>query len=323
MRHSFRSACIGIAALAALAAGAVPVAAQINISLSIEDPAGSYHAEMSQKFADLVSEYSKGELKVVVYPGGQQGNNRESIEGMLIGTVDMVKAIEAFAPVLRDLEVFGLPYLYQSREQFMRSLDLPEVKDMMQRLEDEGIVNLAWWENGFRHMTNNARPIVRPEDLAGLKMRTPASVTRMEMFRLLGANPAPLSFTEVFTALQTGAFDGQENPMTVILTNKLFEVQKYLSLTRHVYNPQLIAISSIKWGQLNADQKAAMIRAAEEIGEEYRANGEEVDNAAIDQLRSVMEVNDVDFAAFQAALQPLYAGFGNQTLVNAILGTLK
>lgn len=294
-----------------------------DVGLSIEDPAGSYHADMAQKFADLAAEYSNGDVNVIVYPGGQQGNNRESVEGMLIGTVDMTKAIEAFSPIVRDMEVFGLPYLFQTRAQFVESLELPEVQDVIQRLEDEGIVTLAWWENGFRHMTNNVRPIVTPEDVAGLKMRTPTSVTRMEMFRMLGANPAPLSFTEVFTALQTGAFDGQENPLQVISSAKLFEVQSYLSVTRHVYNPQIIAISKFRWDSLNPQQQDAMRRAAEEIGDEYRASGEELDNRYIADLGEVMEVNEVDFAAFQTALQPMYDAFPNQDLIQAILAQME
>lgn len=295
----------------------------VDVGLSIEDPAGSYHADMAKKFSDLVSEYSNGDVNVVVYPGGQQGNNRESVEGMLIGTVDMTKAIEAFSPIVRDMEVFGLPYLYQTREQFVQSLELPEVQDVIQRLEDEGIVTLGWWENGFRHMTNSKHPIVKPEDVAGLKMRTPTSVTRMEMFRTLGANPAPLSFTEVFTALQTGAFDGQENPLQVISSAKLAEVQRYLSLTRHVYNPQIVAISKIRWDTLSPEQQDAMRRAAEEIGDEYRASGEELDNQYIEELGQVMEVNEVDFPAFQAALKPMYDEFPNQELIQAILSQIE
>lgn len=318
-----RIAIVATTALLGLGACSLSASAKTTLSFSIEDPAGSYHVEMAEKFADLVSEYTNEEVEVIVYPGGQQGNNRESVEGMLIGTVDMTKAIEAFSPIVRDMEVFGLPYLYETREQFVASLKLPEVTAVLQELEDEGIVTLGWWENGFRHMTNNVHPIVVPEDVAGLKMRTPSSITRMEMFRQLGANPAPLPFTEVFTALQTGAFDGQENPLQVITSNKLYEVQKYLSLTRHVYNPQIVAISSIRWNQLSPEHQSGMRRAAEEIGIEYRAQGEAVDNRLIEELRGLMEVNEVDFAAFQKALQPLYEEFPNQNLLNAILSTLE
>ncbi|MFV0493418.1 MAG: TRAP transporter substrate-binding protein [Pseudorhodobacter sp.] len=312
-----------VAFVGSLGIGSFSASAQINLGFSIEDPAGSYHAEMTQKFADLAAEYSNNELEITVYPGGQQGNARESIEGLLIGTVDMTKSLDTFAPIVRDVEVFGLPYLYRSREQFVKSLDLPEVRDLVQRLEDEGLVTVGWWENGFRHMTNNKHPIMVPTDLAGLKMRTPASVTRMEMFKLLGANPAPLSFTEVFTALQTGAFDGQENPLQLVLSHKLYEVQKYLSLTRHVYNPQIVAISAIRWGQLSDTQKDAIRRAAEEIGNEYRADGEKVDGQMLSELEGRIEINEIDFPAFQEALKPMYNSFPNQDLVNAILSTLE
>lgn len=323
MKLGFRATLAGAVTVAGLCLGTLVAQAQVSLGFNIEDPAGSYHANLTEKFADLVSEYSNGEVKVTVYAGGQQGNARESIEGMLIGTVDMTKSLDTFAPIVRDVEVFGLPYLYKSREQFVKSLDLPEVADVVKRLEDEGLVVVGWWENGFRHMTNNVRPIVKPEDLDGLKMRTPVSVTRMEMFKLMGANPAPLAFTEVFTALQTGAFDGQENPLQLILSHKLFEVQKYLSLTKHVYNPQIVVISSIRWNQLNEAQKAAIRRAAAEIGEEYRADGDKVDAEMLAELEGKIEINEVDFAAFQEALKPMYAEFPNQELVNAILSTLE
>ena len=323
MKHALRATLAGAATAASLCFGSMAAQAQVTLGFNIEDPAGSYHAELTEKFADLVEEYSGGEVKVIVYPGGQQGNARESIEGMLIGTVDMTKSLDTFAPIVRDVEVFGLPYLYQSRDQFVKSLALPEVADVVQRLEDEGLVVVGWWENGFRHMTNNVQPIQKPEDLDGLKMRTPVSVTRMEMFKLMGANPAPLAFTEVFTALQTGAFDGQENPLQLILSHKLFEVQKYLSLTKHVYNPQIVVVSSIKWNMLSDEQKAAVRRAAEEIGDEYRADGAAVDAQMLSELQGKIEINDVDFAAFQAALKPMYAQFPNQELVNAILSTLE
>lgn len=323
MKISKRANFAGAIVAVALGFGAFAAHAQVKLGFNIEDPVGSYHADMTEKFGELVAEYSNGEVEVVIYPGGQQGNARESIEGMLIGTVDMTKSLDTFAPIVRDVEVFGLPYLYQSRDQFVKSLALPEVEDVVQRLADEGLVVVGWWENGFRHMTNNVKPIVTPADLDGLKMRTPVSVTRMDMFKLMGANPAPLAFTEVFTALQTGAFDGQENPMQLILSHKLYEVQKYLSLTKHVYNPQIVVVSAIKWGQLSDSQKDAVRRAAEEIGDEYRADGEAVDQQMLAELEGKIEINEVDFAAFQEALKPMYAAFPNQDLVNAILGTLE
>jgi len=322
MKFSLRTTWAGAAFATTLGLSSLAAHAQVTLGFNIEDPAGSYHTNLTEEFADLVAKYSNDEVKVTVYPGGQQGNARESIEGMLIGTVDMARSLDTFAPIVRDVEVFGLPYLYESREQFVKSLALPEVQAVVQKLADEGLIVVGWWDNGFRHMTNNKHPIVEPADVAGLKMRTPVSVTRMEMFKLLGANPAPLAFTEVFTALQTGAFDGQENPVQLILDHKLFEVQKYLSLTKHVYNPQIVVISAIRWNQLSDTQKAAIKQAAEEIGDKYRANGEAVDAEVLAKLDGLIEINEVDFAAFQEALKPMYAAFPNQDLVNAILSTL-
>ncbi|MEO9778055.1 MAG: TRAP transporter substrate-binding protein [Sedimentitalea sp.] len=315
---------LGSAAVAAtLGFSTFAAHAQVKLGFNIEDPAGSYHTNLTEEFGDLVSEYTNGEVEIVVYPGGQQGNARESIEGMLIGTVDMARSLDTFAPIVRDVEVFGLPYLFASRDQFVKSLELPEVQDVVDRLADEGLIVVGWWENGFRHMTNNERPIVEPSDVDGLKMRTPVSVTRMDMFRMLGANPAPLAFTEVFTALQTGAFDGQENPLQLILDHKLYEVQKYLSLTKHVYNPQIVVMSAIRWNQLSDSQKEAIRRAAGEIGDKYRANGDAQDKEVMAELEGLIEINEVDFAAFQEALKPMYAEFPNQELVNAILSTLE
>jgi tripartite ATP-independent transporter DctP family solute receptor len=296
---------------------------QFQFGLAHSDSATSHHHKLGEKFAELVDKYSNGRIKVTVYPGGQLGNYKTVVEGMQIGTHDMVRNLDVVASLVPESDVFNLPYLFPDRKQFERAIHDPLVEKLLEKFKTKGIVIVSWWENGFRHMTNSVRPIRRPEDLRGLKMRTPPNPTRIEMFRLFGGNPAPLPYEELYSSLQQGVFDGQENPLNNIRTSKFHEVQKYLSLTSHVYNPQWLAMSRIKWDALPDWGKAAIKKAGDEVGQIYRAEGQALDDEDLSFLKRYMEVNEVDFAAFRKASQPLYDKFRDKELLNRLLEIAK
>lgn len=298
-------------------------AQEFTLGLSMEDVSGSRQETYGRTFIDLVRDYSDERIKIDLYMDAQLGSNTTVIEGQQIGTHDMNKVYDAMSPLLPELAMLDLPYLFKDRKRFERVMNDPVIWKTINGLQDKGIVPLSWWENGYRHMTNNVRPIVVPEDLNGLKMRTPPNPSRLAMFRLFGANPAPLPYPELYSALQQGTFDGQENPLSNISAARFYEVQGFLSLTGHVYNPQLLTISKVRWDSLPDWAKDAIQQAGDEVGQLWRDEGIEAENEDLEFLSSRMEVNEIDFNAFQAASQPLYDASNFPDLVARVLELVR
>ena len=312
-----------VAALAAAVAfaGMPDARAQdpIVLKLAHEDAAGERRDNAAHRLAELASEYSDGQIDIQVYPAGQLGKYAQVVEGMQIGTHDMTVTLALVIGLAPQLGVFDLPYLFKDRESFEKVIDSPLGDELLDTLEASGLVGLAYWENGYRHITNNVRPINKPEDLDGIKLRTPPSPSRVAMFREFGANPGPLPFTELYSALQQGVFDGQENPLPNIRGAKLFEVQDYLSLSGHVYDPQLLLVSKLKWDAMPEDLQEALKRAARQVAVEMRQEGQQLDEEDLEFLSQEMEVNTVDFEAFQAASGPLYEQFAYPEILERLL----
>jgi tripartite ATP-independent transporter DctP family solute receptor len=188
-----------------------------------------------------------------------------------------------------------------------------EMGDTFQKAaQSKGYRILAYWENGFRHITNNTRPINKPEDLAGLKLRTPKGEWRVKMFQLYGANPTPMAFSDVFTALQTGVMDGQENPYTQIWSAKFQEVQKYLSITGHVYTPAYVLVSDSEFAKLPEDVQKTLTEVAQETQAFVYETAAKMDDDLLEKLKAGgIAVNEADKDAFIKASQPVYDEFGS------------
>ena len=316
---------IGTAAAALFAAVSLgsPIGAvaqdKLVLKLGHEDADGERRDNAAHRLAELASEYSDGRIEIEIYPAGQLGKYAQVVEGMQIGTHDMTITLALVIGLAPQLGVFDLPYLFKDRESFERVVNSPLGDELLGTLEPAGIVGLAYWESGYRHITNNTRPIVNPEDLDGIKLRTPPSPSRVAMFRQFGANPGPLPFTELYSALQQGVFDGQENPLPNIRGAKLHEVQDYLSLSGHVYDPQLLLISKLKWDVMDEDLQDALRRAARQVAEEMRREGQQLDDEDLAFLKEHLDVNEVDFAAFQAASGPLYEEFAYPEILERLL----
>src|SRR5207249_11114456 len=193
-------------------------------------------------------------------------------------------------------------------------LDGPIGQELLAKFPAKRMVGLAWAENGFRHMTNSKRPVNVPDDLRGLKMRTMENPIHIEAYRQFGILPTPMAFTEVFTALQQGTVDGQENPLSVITAAKLEQVQKYLSLTGHVYSPALILMSKAQWDKLSPADKQAFSEAANEAVKANRARIDDDERRAVGDLRAkgMAVVDTLDKSKFQTALTPVYADFAKK-----------
>lgn len=291
------------------------MAAEVTLKLGhIADPQNPY-AQGAQKFADLVAEKSGGTIKVEVYPSSQLGNQRDLVEGLTLGTLDLTMTSTAvlgnFHP---QIAVFDLPFIFRDREHAFKALDTVGM-EIAKDLEEKGMKVLAYYENGVRNMTNNIRPIRVPEDMKGLKIRVMEQPIYIAMMKALGANPTPMAFGELFTALQKGVIDGQENPAAHIYTKRFFEVQKYISLTEHTYSAEPLVVSMITWNKLTPEQQTIIQEAAEEARDWQRQLAIDLENGYWDKIRESGKseiITDVDKEAFREATAPVWKDFEDQ-----------
>lgn len=276
-------------------------------------PTHPYHLGLT-KFSELVSEKTGGKVKVDVFPSSQLGNEREMIEALQMGTLDMTLVSTApLAGFSNKFLVFDLPFIFQTREQAYKVVDGPIGTDIMQSLQQNGIVGLGYWENGFRNLTNSKRPVVKPEDAKGLKIRTMENKIHMASFKAVGADPTPMAFGELYTALQQKTVDGQENPLAIIYTSKFYEVQKYLSMTGHFYAASPLLVSKAVWDKLPADAQKALQEAAIEARDYERGLIQESDQKLLDEVKKLgMEVAEVDKAEWIKAMEPVYQEYEPQ-----------
>ncbi|NYZ17075.1 DctP family TRAP transporter solute-binding subunit [Azospirillum sp. RWY-5-1] len=254
------------------------------------------------KFQELVAAKTNGKVKVQIYPDRQLGEEREMVEGLQLGSVDMAVIstgpLLAFAP---QIGVIDLPFLFKDSAHVYKVLDGEVGKSLLAKLEPKGIVGLAWWENGWRHLTTN-KPVASPDDLKGMKLRTMQNPVHIAAFKELGASPIPMAWGEVFTSLGQKVIDAQENPITIIYTNSLWEVQKNVTLTGHVYGPHVVMFSKMKWDTLPADAKTAIQQAAAESTTYQREQSARLEAEQMEKLRAHgMTVSKVDTTAFRNA----------------------
>jgi len=240
------------------------------------------------------------------------GGDKEMIQKVKLGTLDMALPSTVMSSEVDLFGIFEMPYIVKDRKH-MAKIEKEVFWPMLApAAEKKGVKVIAVWENGTRHITNNKRPIKAPADLQGIKLRVPNGKWRVKMFQAYGANPSPMKFSELFTALQTGVMDGQENPFTQIYSAKLQEVQKYLSLSGHVYTPAYL-ITGKTWGSLPPDVRKILEDTAKETQAYVYETAASDENELLAKLKaSGMQVNDVDKNAFIAASKPIYEEFGNE-----------
>jgi len=274
---------------------------------------GSLFDIVATKFAKDVNEALKGRVEVKVFHSSQLGTDEQMIKGIKVGAPEMVNPSTIMSTVEQKYGVFEMPYIIVSRAHMKKVAENKEVqRALFEGLPAKGIRMLGVWENGFRHTTNKVRPIVKPEDLKGIKLRVPGGVWRVKMFQAYGANPSPMPFAEVYSALQSGVMDGQENPFPQIWSAKFQEVQKYLSLTGHIYTPAYLLVSEEFWQKLPKDVQATIARIAWATGDFARSEGERLDKELLGKLAPPMKVNEVDKDAFIKASATVYEDFGKQ-----------
>jgi tripartite ATP-independent transporter DctP family solute receptor len=275
---------------------------QINSSL----PEGSFAHTFLLEYEKQLEAAAPEKIDVEIFMSNTLGSEEDVLQGLALGTHQASLSASAIAQINRRAAIFDLPYLFEDRAA-VQSFVASEAGDMLRAgFEGTGMVLGAMWDNGFRQITNKQRPIEVPADLEGLKIRTPTSRQRVEMFNTLGANATPLSFGEVYSALDQGVIDGQENPAQVVDSAKLFEVQDYMSLSNHVYLPTFLVFGESYLASLDPELKETVLSVAAEVAPWTFNWGEETDATVIAALADKLEINEIDFAAFQAASAPLY-----------------
>ena len=306
-----------VTAISALATASMALQAQAatNIGLGHTLSSTSHYSVGADAFKETLERLSDGAFTVTEHASGSHGGEHEMIEGLQIGTVDVV--ITSSGPLgnfVPETYVLDLPFLFENYDQARCVLDSEVGDELLAKMSDHGLVGMAWSENGFRHLTNSQREIASPADTEGLRVRTMENAVHQEAFRQMGARPTPMAFPELFTALQQGTVDGQENPITVIVATNFWEVQDYLSLTGHVYSPAIVLGSPILLDGLSDEERDWFMQAA---AASVEATREEVsrlerEGVALLEANGMTVKTDIDPAPFQQAVQPAYEIFTSQ-----------
>ena len=287
----------------------------------------------AQKFADAVAQKSGGKMKVSIFPGAVLGGDPQNLSAVRGGTLDFTSmATGLLAGIDKQFMVFDFPFLFNNANEAYGLSDGPVGQRLLAGLSEHGLIGLGIWDLGFRNMTNSKRPITKVEDLQGLKLRVIASPIYLDMFNTLGANPVPMTFGEVYGALESKAIDGQDNPVGVIESAKFAEVQKFMSLTRHIYTGMPFLMSKKTWDSMSATERKIITDAASEAKTEERKLSQAKELQAIDGLRKTMQVNEVtpaEVARLRQKVAPVVEKFsrevGDTTMqqVNAELARMR
>jgi tripartite ATP-independent transporter DctP family solute receptor len=270
---------------------------------------GSLFEKTANHFEKLVEARSQGAVDIRVFGASQLGKDKEMMQAVRLGNLEMClpsTVVPAVAPIFGFQE---LPFLFKDRAHVERALLGPVGWKLNDVLETKGYIILGFWENGFRKITNNKRPVNVPKDLAGIKLRTPKSPARVKLFKTLGANPTSMSFKEVFSALQQGVIDGQENPMAQIMSAKFYEVQKYLSISNHVYTPGYALIGKKFFEGLPPEIQYTLKISAADTGDFARMTGTQMDDVLMKEAANHMKINTIQRDAFMKASKSLYDNY--------------
>lgn len=304
---------LGAGTVAAASLGIRVADAAMELKFGHVGKPGSLFEKSAQHFAEVANKRLNGKAKVMVYGASQLGDDMELLQKVKLGTVDFCLPSSVMSSVVPSFGLFEMPYLVKNRDHMKRIKKAIVWPTLAPQARKRGYEIIAVWENGFRQITNNVRPINKPADLKGIKLRTPKDKWRVKMFEAYGANPTPMPFSEVFTALKTHVMDGEENPLVQIYSAKFQEVQKYLSMTDHVYTPAYVVTSPRTWKSYPADVRHILGQAAKDTTAYVYQTAAELDKSLKGKLVAAgMQANDADKKAFIDASGPIYKEFGQQ-----------
>jgi tripartite ATP-independent transporter DctP family solute receptor len=267
------------------------------------------------RYAQLVRERTGGRVAIQIHHSRQLGDERQVVEGLQLGTLQLtVTSTGPLGGFVPEMNVLDLPFLFRDANHAYRVLDGEIGQNLLAKFEAVGIKGLAFWENGFRHITTAKRPVERPADLKGLKIRVMENRVHQAAFRQLGADAIPMAWGEVFTSLQQGLLDAQENPIPIVTTFKLYEVQKYLALTAHVYSPAPLLMSKKSWDRMPPELRKILAETALEVGKVQRQLNRSQEQKQLGELKAkgMTIVEEPDRGAFREAMRPVLERFQPQ-----------
>jgi len=316
--------------IATLAVGAVPAdirAAEFDLVEAHTTTQDHPYTLGMVRYAQLVRERTQGRVSIQIHHSRQLGDERQVVEGLQLGTVQLtVTSTGPLGGFVPDVNVLDLPFLFRDAAHAYKVLDGEIGRGLLSKFEAVGIKGLAFWENGFRHITTSTKPVERPADLKGLKIRVMENRVHQAAFRQLGADATPMAWGEVFTSLQQGLLDAQENPIPIVSTFKLYEVQKYLALTAHVYSPAPVLLSKRSWDRMPPDIQKVLLDTAIEVARVQRQLNRTQEQKQIGELKTkgMVVIEEPDRAAFREAMKPVfeqYQGQFGKELVQRIVDT--
>jgi tripartite ATP-independent transporter DctP family solute receptor len=296
-----------------------PAAAQeaIKLKLGHVAPTDEPYHQAAEKFAELVKKNTGGAVEIQIFPNSLLGGQRELLEGLQLGSVDITLTTAAvLSSFLPKTQVIELPFMFRDAEHVYKVVDGPLAKEIYDGDEKKKMKVIDTWENGFRNITNNVRPIEKPEDMKGVKIRVMENKMYIEMFKALGANPTPMARGELFTGLQTKVVDGQENPLGQIYTSRFYEVQKYATLSGHTYSPEAVVFSLASWKKIPAKYQEEILKASAEAKKFNRELSAKMDKEYVGKLEekgmTVTRLTPQQIAAFQEKMTPVWDMFADK-----------
>ncbi len=297
-----------------------------EMNMAFTPPLNSHYGDAGKAFASTMDKLSGGNIIINLKPAGALGGEREAIEGLQIGSIELT--IVSTGPVgnfIPETYALDFPFLFKSYDSARKVLDGPIGQELLEKFKKHELVGLAWAENGFRHVTNSVHPVKTPADLKGLKLRTMENKVHLAAFKAAGASPTPMSWTEVLTSLQQGTIDGQENPIPILTANKMWEVQKYATLTGHVYSPAIVLMSKIHWDGLTKEQQGWLAEAGKAAAAAARntVSANERDGVALLKDNGMDVVVDIDKKAFAKAVQPAYDKYAKKMGVDELIKRIQ
>ncbi len=315
----------------ALLFGAGHALAEVKAKIGHAMPESHPQAAAMNKFTELASTYTGGNVKVQAFHGAVLGSDEKQLQAVQAGTQELY--IGTLAPLstrVKEVQVWDLPFLFQNEKEVYAVLDGASSKKIFASIEPSGLVGLTWTGMGFRNLSNSKRSVNKLEDVSGLKVRVMANPVALETWKTIGANAVPMAFSEVFPALETKALDGQENPLVHMFSNKMQEVQKFISVTNHVYTPVALVASKKFWDTLSASDKAGVQKAAVEAGLLQRKLLEEGDVDVVKKFAAagvtVNNVSNAELARIQDRVKPVIAKFApiiGEDFVNGFLAEIS
>lgn len=305
------------AAIVALPLAALAQSEKFTLKMGHVAPTEEPYHKAAEKFAELVKQNTAGAVEIQVFPNSLLGGQRELLEGLQLGSVDITLTTAAvLSSFLPKTQVIELPFMFRDREHVYKVVDGPLAKEIYAGDEQKKMKVIDTWENGFRNITNNVRPIEKPDDMKGIKIRVMENKMYIDMFKALGANPTPMARGELFSGLQTKVVDAQENPMGQIYTSRFYEVQKYLTLSGHTYSPEVVVFSLATWKKLPVKYQEAIIKASAEAKQFNRALSAQMDKEYVikssEKGMTVTTLTPQQIGAFQEKMTPVWDTFADK-----------